>query len=368
MMAGPSQLKQDDEFKILVEEDPNIPTESDGAGSAIGAKTRRAAKIYNNGANKTALGTTMARASAASSPLPTPSPDENKRNPKHHDDIGTATLSSDSMTGNCTHTPTNEEESAPQTPELPQPATRRRSSRLQSEQSDQKGDKVNTRSKGSYIAPEPRLLRRSSRLPAAGKDTGNSATPGTLRRSSRLVVKDTQPSTSQSVLGKRTRGSQKSSQTTARRASLRPRNAIPETKKKEEPKAKPKKAEPKQKEKASQASPSPSEKPPTEAVAATPIRKIWLDHGLFAAHNTYSKNELSNTLKRLKSKNKSAREKGPFFPPLPLHGGASLIENGRDFKLPFDVFSPLPPGQPKPDEWRTINKSMCILTTFKTVV
>jgi histone-lysine N-methyltransferase ASH1L len=37
--------------------------------------------------------------------------------------------------------------------------------------------------------------------------------------------------------------------------------------------------------------------------------------------------------------------------------GARLLKNGRDYQLPFDIFSPLPPGQPKPDEWRKTNKS-----------
>ncbi|KAG9233155.1 hypothetical protein BJ875DRAFT_535534 [Amylocarpus encephaloides] len=38
--------------------------------------------------------------------------------------------------------------------------------------------------------------------------------------------------------------------------------------------------------------------------------------------------------------------------PLPLWYGQRLLHIGRDFKLPFDVCSPMPPGQPKPDEWR----------------
>ena len=37
-----------------------------------------------------------------------------------------------------------------------------------------------------------------------------------------------------------------------------------------------------------------------------------------------------------------------------------MLKYGRDFKLPFDVFSPLPVGQPKPDEWRKVNKNVFV--------
>ena len=36
------------------------------------------------------------------------------------------------------------------------------------------------------------------------------------------------------------------------------------------------------------------------------------------------------------------------------------MKQGRDFKLPFDVFSPLPAGQPKPDEWKKVNKNLFV--------
>ncbi|KAJ5469527.1 hypothetical protein N7539_009145 [Penicillium diatomitis] len=45
---------------------------------------------------------------------------------------------------------------------------------------------------------------------------------------------------------------------------------------------------------------------------------------------------------------------------MPMFGGSRMIENGRDYVLPFDVFSPLPPGQPKPDEWRKTNKNVFV--------
>jgi histone-lysine N-methyltransferase ASH1L len=40
-----------------------------------------------------------------------------------------------------------------------------------------------------------------------------------------------------------------------------------------------------------------------------------------------------------------------------MFAGERLLQTGRDFQLPFDIYSPLPPGQPKPNEWRKTNKS-----------
>ena len=50
--------------------------------------------------------------------------------------------------------------------------------------------------------------------------------------------------------------------------------------------------------------------------------------------------------------------------PMPIYNGFRLLLNGRDFKLPFDICNPLPPGQPKPDEWRKMTRSMQPLTYF----
>ncbi|CAP60810.1 uncharacterized protein PODANS_1_20820 [Podospora anserina S mat+] len=43
--------------------------------------------------------------------------------------------------------------------------------------------------------------------------------------------------------------------------------------------------------------------------------------------------------------------------PLPMYNGLRMLIHGRDFKLPFDVCNPLPPGQPKPPAYRTIAKN-----------
>jgi histone-lysine N-methyltransferase ASH1L len=43
--------------------------------------------------------------------------------------------------------------------------------------------------------------------------------------------------------------------------------------------------------------------------------------------------------------------------PPPIYTGLRLLIAGRDFKLPFNVCNPMPPGQPKPDEWKKMTKS-----------
>ncbi|KKY15909.1 putative histone-lysine n-methyltransferase [Phaeomoniella chlamydospora] len=43
--------------------------------------------------------------------------------------------------------------------------------------------------------------------------------------------------------------------------------------------------------------------------------------------------------------------------PLPMFACERLWNIGTDFRLPFDVFCPLPSSQPKPDEWRKLNKN-----------
>lgn len=49
--------------------------------------------------------------------------------------------------------------------------------------------------------------------------------------------------------------------------------------------------------------------------------------------------------------------------PAPIFTGFRVLLTGRDFKLPFHICNPLPPGQPKPDEWKKMTKSMCYATS-----
>ncbi|PTB70399.1 SET domain-containing protein, partial [Trichoderma citrinoviride] len=46
--------------------------------------------------------------------------------------------------------------------------------------------------------------------------------------------------------------------------------------------------------------------------------------------------------------------------PTPIFTGFRILLTGRDFKLPFHVCNPLPPGQPKPDEWKKMTKNRFI--------
>ena len=89
--------------------------------------------------------------------------------------------------------------------------------------------------------------------------------------------------------------------------------------------------------------------------------KRWLSSGLYAGQPRAFDGRLTE------SKNKRKQETKPAEPakentvlPLPMFAGERLLKHGRDFKLPFDLFSPLPQGQPKPDEWRKTNKNVFI--------
>ncbi|KAH7158227.1 hypothetical protein B0J13DRAFT_191653 [Dactylonectria estremocensis] len=46
--------------------------------------------------------------------------------------------------------------------------------------------------------------------------------------------------------------------------------------------------------------------------------------------------------------------------PSPIFTGLRTLIAGRDFKLPYHVCNPLPPGQPKPDEWKKMTKNRFI--------
>ncbi|KAH8590256.1 hypothetical protein B0O99DRAFT_521715 [Bisporella sp. PMI_857] len=82
-------------------------------------------------------------------------------------------------------------------------------------------------------------------------------------------------------------------------------------------------------------------------------RKIWLTKGLYAGQQTMSLDWFKDWPGAEKKK---LQEMAPYKPngalPLPMWHGQRLLHVGRHFKLPFDVCSPLPPGQPKPDEWK----------------
>ena len=89
--------------------------------------------------------------------------------------------------------------------------------------------------------------------------------------------------------------------------------------------------------------------------------KKWLDRGLYAGQEAPT-----DIFKGLTAAEKKQLAQYPELAqntrvnktlPAPMFLGLRMLMDGRDFKLPFDLCNPLPPGQPKPDEWRKMTKS-----------
>lgn len=98
------------------------------------------------------------------------------------------------------------------------------------------------------------------------------------------------------------------------------------------------------------------EKAPVEKKKAGRKQKVWLNKGLYAGQ--VPQDWFSNyTEKEKETMPDMTSFKANDFMPLPMWHGQRLLHVGRNFKLPFDVCSPLPPGQPKPDEWRKTSSS-----------
>lgn len=91
---------------------------------------------------------------------------------------------------------------------------------------------------------------------------------------------------------------------------------------------------------------------------ARKLTKTWIDHGLYVGQARDFDPRLTEA--QNKKKNPTSRPVKEPFMPLPMYSGQKALEQGRNFRLPFEVFSPLPPGQPKPDEWKKVQKSMFI--------
>ena len=86
--------------------------------------------------------------------------------------------------------------------------------------------------------------------------------------------------------------------------------------------------------------------------------KSWVAQGLYVGQRRSDDARLTETKnKEKKSSNNLPEACERAIMPMPMWLGDKIIEMGRDFKLPFDVFSPLPLGQPKPDEWKKTQKS-----------
>ena len=92
-------------------------------------------------------------------------------------------------------------------------------------------------------------------------------------------------------------------------------------------------------------------------------QKIWLNKGLYAGQ--VPQDWFSNyTAQEKETMPDMTTFKANDFMPLPMWHGQRLLHVGRHFKLPFDVCSPLPPGQPKPDEWRKTSSSKMPLSKY----
>lgn len=196
------------------------------------------------------------------------------------------------------------------------------------------------------------------------KATAHNDSTGSVRRSSRLSMvgkASDMLERANSVLGKRTRNPNEVGKDLGRRASLRPRKvASPE---KEEQPGPAKTVSTSKKRRASESDlsnlqskdASLSEEPTTVTTVPKKRKKIWMTHGLYMGRESSG-----SRAKQRKSRNsaKTIDELADLRKlPFPMFASARLFNQRQDFKLPFNIFSPLPPGQPKPNEWRKTNKS-----------
>ena len=104
-----------------------------------------------------------------------------------------------------------------------------------------------------------------------------------------------------------------------------------------------------------------SKRPQIEVGFKTIVRpniKRWLLQGLYVGQERDFDPRLTESKNKLKRASAGERLDRPgSILPLPMFAGQRTLEIGRNFQLPFDVFSPLSPGQPKPEEWRKTQKS-----------
>ena len=103
-----------------------------------------------------------------------------------------------------------------------------------------------------------------------------------------------------------------------------------------------------------------SPEPQSRIGSSSKRSKRWVTQGLYVGQSpdfNPKLTETKNKAKRGSTKGRNTKESSIL--PLPMFAGERLLTLGRDFNLPYDIFSPLPPGQPKPDEWKKTHKSSC---------
>ncbi|KAH7029419.1 uncharacterized protein B0I36DRAFT_244971 [Microdochium trichocladiopsis] len=129
------------------------------------------------------------------------------------------------------------------------------------------------------------------------------------------------------------------------------------------PRKKAKVKEPKKETKTVEPEVTPAVEAEAPAVKTRRVKK-WLPFGLYAGQDypvdpmkglTASEKKAFANLPEL-----APAEKINFVLPPPQFAGLRLLIQGRDFQLPFDICNPLPPGQPKPKDWRTMTKNRFI--------
>ncbi|MCJ1431452.1 hypothetical protein MMC27_000805 [Xylographa pallens] len=92
-----------------------------------------------------------------------------------------------------------------------------------------------------------------------------------------------------------------------------------------------------------------------------PKIKRWLSQGLYVGQERDFDPSLTGAKNKIKRASAGKRLDRPgSILPLPMFAGQRTLEIGRDFRLPFDIFSPLSPGQPKPEEWRKTQKNVFV--------
>ena len=190
---------------------------------------------------------------------------------------------------------------------------------------------------------ENKKIREEKWKAADDKATRKSSRPSMLSKAGDLVSE-----LASTVLGKRR------DRVAELRGTARPRSAIDPISADESVSA----PDPKRRRVSDSAIPADASVAMVKRTVRAPKNKKWLVSGLYAGQpRTFKANLTESKNKRKSTSATAAPEKDNIVLPLPMFAGERLITQGRDFKLPFDVFSPLPAGQPKPDEWRRSNKN-----------
>lgn len=122
-------------------------------------------------------------------------------------------------------------------------------------------------------------------------------------------------------------------------------------------------AEKKKAEEAAAAEAAAAEEKAAAEAARLPQKRVkkWMLQGLYAGMPTPSNPAAGLTTAERKELAKLPELSKKYPPnkalPMPIYNGLRTLIQGRDFKMPFDIFNPLPPGQPKPVKYGRFSKS-----------